>query len=164
MSPSGAFRSLHCLIYKVLARPPQRRSMFYLTTSSGFCQALFSTFSKFFRRLSQLFAALSDSSFILPELPEFVKHFFRFARSFFALDAGTTAAFQTACLLYQTFPPLSTFSSKIFHFFCFLFPLSFYPVSSSRLYRHSLPYRTQIAWFFALFSVHIGHLSYILLL
>ena len=68
----------------------------------------FSTFSKFFRRLSQLFAVPSDSSFILPELPGFVKHFFRFIRSFFALDAGPTAAFQTACLLYQPFPFLSS--------------------------------------------------------
>ena len=57
--------------------------MFYLTTSSSFCQALFSTFSKFFQRLSQLFAALSDSSFILPELSEFVKHFFSLRSKFF---------------------------------------------------------------------------------
>ena len=148
---SGAFRSLHCLIYKVLARPPQRRNVLYLTTSFGFCQALFSTFSKFFRRLPRLSAALSDSPSSISELPEFVKSFFYFVLKFqgaflsayrrsqiahqvyqsfqslsstfftslksFRSLAGTTAAFQTACLLYQTLPHLSTGIFQIFQLF-----------------------------------------------
>lgn len=68
----------------------------------------FFNFFEVFRRLSQLFAALSDSSFILPELPEFVKHFFRFARSFFALDTGVSTASQIAYLVYQNFQDLSS--------------------------------------------------------
>ena len=49
---SGAFRSLHCLIYKVLARAAQRRNSCYLITSGSVCQVLFSTFFKIFFALS----------------------------------------------------------------------------------------------------------------
>ena len=52
MPNSGAFRSLHCLIYKVLARAAQRRNICYLITSDSVCQVLFSTFSKSFFVLS----------------------------------------------------------------------------------------------------------------
>ena len=111
----------------------------------------FSTFSKFFRRLPRLSAALSDSPSSISELPEFVKHFFHFVLKFqgaflsayrrsqiahqvyqsfqslsstffaslksFRSLAGTTAAFQTACLLYQTLPHLSTGIFQIFQLF-----------------------------------------------
>ena len=161
---SGAFRSLHCLIYKVLARPPQRRNVLYLTTSVSFCQALFSTFSKFFRRLPRLSAALSDSSSIISELPEFVKCFFHFVENFFALSLARPPRFRQ--LAYYTRPSL-----LCQHFFPrFLFSSNYLSPGACAtlffLFPH-LPYardRAQNASFFAPFMVHIGYLSYILLL
>ena len=114
---SGAFRSLHCLIYKVLARPPQRRNVLYLTTSFGFCQALFSTFSKFFRRLPRLSAALSDSPSSISELPEFVKHFFHFVEIFFALSLARPPRFRQLAYYTRPFP----FCQHIFPSFCCFF-------------------------------------------
>ena len=51
MSNSGAFRSLHCLIYKVLAPSAQRRNICYFSRFISVCQVLFSTFFKFFSTL-----------------------------------------------------------------------------------------------------------------
>ena len=72
MHPSGAFRSLHCLIYKVHA---SRRNICYLSTSFSVCQVLFSSFFNFFEALS--FARFRRSLGILPYLSAFVKYFFQ---------------------------------------------------------------------------------------
>ena len=50
---------------------------------------------------------------------------FHFVEIFFALDAGTTAAFQTACLPYQILPLLST-PFYVFSFFLFQLSNSIY--------------------------------------
>ena len=93
------------------------RQLIYFTRAAWVCQALFSLRSKFFRSQPQRFRRFSDSLNILSKLSWIVKNFFCFVKNFFALDAGTTAAFQTACLLYQTHPPLSTLFFKIFPLF-----------------------------------------------
>ena len=135
---SGAFRSLHCLIYKVLARPPQRRNVLYLTTSFGFCQALFSTFSKFFRRLPRLSAALSDSPSSISELPEFVKHFFHFVEIFFALSLARPPRFRQLAYYTRPFPFCQHFFPSFCRSFIFLTPAHqpaasplFFPIHSS---------------------------------
>ena len=94
--------------------------MFYLTTSSGFCQALFSTFSKFFRRSTQLFAALSDRSFILPEPLEFVKLFFHFAGSFSLSTLARPPRFRQLAYLTRFF----LFCQHLFTYFRFFFSSS----------------------------------------
>ena len=117
-SNSGAFRSLHCLIYKVLAPfrvrcgtftilPQAFRFVkyffrlfsksFFRTRLAGACRseawlsyhiflALSSTFFDSFQNLflTQPLSRLSLESLItLPQLPAFVKPFFRFPQNFF---------------------------------------------------------------------------------
>ena len=161
---SGAFRSLHCLIYKVLARPPQRRSMFYLTTSSGFCQALFSTFSKFFGACRS-FSPLSQTAHL------FYQSFLSLSSTFFAslevFSPSTLArppCFRQLAYYTSPFALCQHFFLKFFNNLQntpsplntgYSFPSSYLQISSRR---------TQIAWFSALFRVHIVNLSYILLI
>ena len=85
-SNSGAFRSLHCLIYKVLAAASvAERFLFYHTFSS-----LSSTFFNFFRSFfNTLLAPLSasESFVILSHQLSFVKCFFQLFQSFSALNS-----------------------------------------------------------------------------
>ena len=84
---SGAFRSLHCLIYKVLAPLRSARNIHYFTTTFSVCQALFSTFFKVF--CARLSKRLLGSSAILPQTFPFVKYFFRlFSKSFSQRSSG----------------------------------------------------------------------------
>ena len=113
MPNSGAFRSLHCLIYKVLARAAQRRNIWYLTTFSSICQVLFSTFFKIFFVLSFPSRRLSDGLVIISGLPEFVKHFFRVSWKLFRTppprrlrlrQLADSSRFPSVCqVLFQTF-------------------------------------------------------------
>ena len=80
---SGAFRSLHCLIYKVLARAAQRRNSCYLITSVPVCQALFSTFFEVLFRTCLPGTRSPDSSAILPNPHHFVNTFLLLFFSFF---------------------------------------------------------------------------------
>ena len=149
-SNSGAFRSLHCLIYKVLAqrlsvaehslsyhsflrlsstfstffkiffrarlswRPLQK--LRYLITLLRTCQALFSTFPKFFQRflcspgLDQKAWLLYHNRFALSS------PFFIFLRTF-SSPSGTLCLCQTACIIYQILSALSTPFSKKFQVF-----------------------------------------------
>ena len=84
MLNSGAFRSLHCLIYKVLAplRSVAEHSLSYHTQ-----EALSSTFFDFFQNLFSYSTARpsrSESFVILPRSLGFVKHFFQLFQSFFS--------------------------------------------------------------------------------
>ena len=91
---SGAFGSLHCLIYKVLARAPSERKLYYLTTFNRLCQALFSTFFEALQRSRA--RSLSDSSLILPESEPFVKPFLSLLFKFFPRARRASPSCQTA--------------------------------------------------------------------
>ena len=154
---SGAFRSLHCLIYKVLAPLRSARNIHYFTTTFSVCQALFQLFSKFFApasrrgcsvaqlsyhrrfRLSSTFfdffqnlfrtglpEGLSfDSSITLPQLPDFVKPFFRFSQESFASFLFQPRPSATARLIYHFSPALSSAFCHFFKFFLNHVSLSF---------------------------------------
>ena len=119
MPNSGAFRSLHCLIYKVLVLPAQRRNAYYLTTLFRACQALFSiSFEIFFRARFVCFLCLVRSFCIIPDSLSLVKYFFRFLSKSFPLSAVVLPYRQTAQLVYQTLPDLSSlFFDSIKSFF-----------------------------------------------
>ena len=69
--PSGAFRFVRCLIYKV--HVPQPRNSHYFTTCLPSCQLLFCLFQTFFvDRILLMCAALSDGFVRLPRLEAFV--------------------------------------------------------------------------------------------
>ena len=68
----------------------------------------FSTFSKFFRRLPRLSAALSDSPSSISELPEFVKSFFYFVLKFQGAFLSAYRRSQIAYQVYQSFQSLSS--------------------------------------------------------
>ena len=68
MPNSGAFRSLHCLIYKVLAPSAQRRNIYYLSTTFSVCQVLFSTFFEVVFYLAAFRFAEKLSDYIRPFL------------------------------------------------------------------------------------------------
>lgn len=111
MPNSGAFRSLHCLIYKVLALTARRRNICYLITNLSVCQALFSTFFKSFvpepfGSFGQLIEYIRSSSVCQVLFSTFSKFFQRF-EAFLPLS-------RTAWLFYQTFHRLS---STFFDFF-----------------------------------------------
>ena len=120
MPNSGAFRSLHCLIYKVLAPSAQRRNIYYLTTLFRTCQVLFSiSFEIFFHtRFVSFFSCLVRSFCIIPDSLSLVKYFFRFLSKSFPLSAVVLPYRQTAQLVYQTLPDLSSlFFDSIKSFF-----------------------------------------------
>ena len=73
--PSGAFRFVRCLIYKV--HVPQPRNSHYLTTCLPSCQLLFYLFQTFFvDRILLMCAALSDSFVRLPYTESFCNPYF----------------------------------------------------------------------------------------
>ena len=124
MPNSGAFRSLHCLIYKVLAPSAQRRNIYYLTTLFRTCQVLFSiSFEIFFHtRFVSFFSCLVRRFCIIPDSLSLVKYFFRFLSKSFPLSAVVLPYRQTAQLVYQTLPDLSSlFSTQSNLFFDSLF-------------------------------------------
>ena len=83
MPNSGAFRSLHCLIYKVLAPSAQRRNIWYFSRSVRVCQVLFSTFFEVFSALSSAPVFLPNSLTILSNHFRFVKHYFQLFKTFY---------------------------------------------------------------------------------
>ena len=112
-SNSGAFRSLHCLIYKVLAAASvAERFLFYHTFLS-----LSSTFFNFFRSFfSTLLAPLSasESFVILSHQLSFVKCFFQLFQSFFGPRLASSLFLSKAWLSYHIRFRLS---SAFFRFF-----------------------------------------------
>ena len=120
MPNSGAFRSLHCLIYKVLARAAQRRNICYLITSDSVCQVLFSTFFKIFFRTQlsepsvsqtaclfyQTFQSLSSTFF------KFLENFFRPRRSprLRLRQLADSSRFKSVCQTSFTRSPLTLVS------------------------------------------------------
>ena len=120
MPNSGAFRSLHCLIYKVLAPSAQRRNIYYLTTLFRTCQVLFSISFEIFShtRFVSFSSCLVRSFCIIPDSLSLVKYFFRFLPKSFPLSAVVLPYRQTAQLVYQTLPDLSSlFFDSIKSFF-----------------------------------------------
>ena len=94
---SGAFRSLHCLIYKVLAPSASAAEHCYLNRLTSVCQALFSTFFEVFSAPSSVPTFPPDSLISLPNHSRFVKHYFLLFQNFFrAARSCSTAAGQLA--------------------------------------------------------------------
>ena len=116
-SNSGAFRSLHCLIYKVLAPFRVRCGTFtILPQAFRFVKYFFDFFQNLFSYPARRSLPLGSLA-ILPHLPRFVKYFFRFFSKSFSyptavapfareLDYFTTAS----CFCQAPF----SFSSKLF--------------------------------------------------
>ena len=108
-SLSGAFRSLHCLIYKVLAPSASAAErMLSYHAARLLSSSFFNFFRSSFSACRRPSAALSDSSFILPEPLEFVKLFFASLGSFFSACPLAYRRSQTARLFYQSFQSLSS--------------------------------------------------------
>ena len=161
---SGAFRSLHCLIYKVLARPPQRRNVLYLTTSFCFCQALFQLFRSFFGACLG-FPPLSQTAHQAYQSSQSLSSTFFTSLKSFLLSRWHDRRVSDSLL---TIPDLSPFVNTFFQLFAsFLFSS---PQHTSQLLPLSsflfipLCHWARNAWFSAPFTVHIVYLSYILLL
>ena len=105
---TGAFRSLHCLIYKV--HVPMRNSR-YSTTAHLLCQVLFSTF---FKVLFQSSTPHHGSSITIPNLRRFVNTLFSSLKMF----RITRLQLETARLIYHLPTPLSI---PFFDFFILFF-------------------------------------------
>ena len=150
---SGAFRSLHCLIYKVLAPPPQRRNTRYFTTGSLVCQALFSTFFKSFSGALNLAARSQTACSFYQNSGPLSSPFFQFLELFSsrrprALPRPRQLAYYTkSFLLCQLL-----FSKKSKFFLIRLYSLS-YPISQA-----------PFAWFSAGNRIYTGSFLYILYL
>ena len=82
----------------------------------------FSTFSKFFRRLPRLSAALSDSPLSISEPPEFVKSFVHFVEIFFALSLARPPRFRQLAYYTRPFPLCQHIFPSFCCFFIFLSP------------------------------------------
>ena len=127
---TGAFRSLHCLIYKVLA--PLRLSAVpeYLTTSLPVCQALFSTFFKVFSDSTPQFSSLGqvlarasqrrNIRYLTTFAPVCQALFSTSSKFFLRLTPGSPVS-PTAQLDYHILPTLSIPSPYFFRLF-FNFP------------------------------------------
>ena len=113
-SNSGAFRSLHCLIYKVLARAAQRRNICYLITSDSVCQVLFSTFFKIFFRTQLSEPSASQTACLFYQTFQSLSStFFKFLENFFRprrplrlrlRQLTDSSRFKSVCqVLFQTF-------------------------------------------------------------
>ena len=124
MPNSGAFRSLHCLIYKVLIPLRLVRNIRYSNTLAKLCQALFRLFSKSFSYSFRSPEPL-ESFAILPHSSALVKHFFQLFQSFFRCPACSAGLAQKAWLSYHTSLSLSS------PFFIFL--ETFFVAPSKRL-------------------------------
>ena len=92
MPNSGAFRSLHCLIYKVLVPSAFRRNICYSITLFRTCQALFSTSFEIFFCTQLALSSSSNSSVIIPGSFRFVKPFFRSLSKSFSLPSRRAPA------------------------------------------------------------------------
>ena len=114
MPNSGAFRSLHCLIYKVLARAAQRRNICYLITSDSVCQVLFSTFFKIFFRTQLSEPSASQTACLFYQTFQSLSStFFKFLENFFRprcplrlrlRQLADFSRFKSVCqVLFQTF-------------------------------------------------------------
>ena len=114
MPNSGAFRSLHCLIYKVLARAAQRRNICYLITSDSVCQVLFSTFLKIFFRTQLSEPSASQTACLFYQTFQSLSStFFKFLENFFRprcplrlrlRQLADFSRFKSVCqVLFQTF-------------------------------------------------------------
>ena len=91
MPNSGAFRSLHCLIYKVLVPSAQRRNIYYSITLSRTCQVLFSiSFETFFPVLNSLSQAAQIALSLYRTRSLLSSPFFDFFRNLFPLPSCRT--------------------------------------------------------------------------
>ena len=116
MPNSGAFRSLHCLIYKVLAPSAQRRNINYLSTTLFVCQALFPTSFEVFLQRSHPNPSGPDSLIRLSHLICFVKTYFSSQQNFFRCRPLKLDCSRTACLMYHPVQLLSTPFFALFRF------------------------------------------------
>ena len=89
---SGAFRSLHCLIYKVLAPSAQRRNIAILTHRSSFVKPFFLLFSKFFRTLIQTHPASGQLDYFTTFTPLCQAFFASFLKFFISLHKSVSFA------------------------------------------------------------------------
>ena len=115
----------------------------------------FSTFSKFFRRLPRLSAALSDSPSSISELPEFVKHFFHFVEIFFALSLARPPRFRQFAYYTRPFPFCQHFFPSFCRSFIFLIP-AHQPAASPLLFPiySSMPLGTKRMVFRTFYGSH----------
>ena len=153
-------------VFSALASAFRRslRQLIYYIRASRVCQVLFSLRFEVSKRFPFGLPPFSDSSSSISELPEFVKQFFHFVE-IFSLSRWHDRRVSDSLL---TIPDLSFFVNTFFQGFSFssnyLSPGAC--ATLFFLFPH-LPYardRAQNASFFAPFMVHIGYLSYILLL
>ena len=114
-SNSGAFRSLHCLIYKVLAPTAEAvRNSSILAQPVAFVKLFFQLFSKFFELSSSSEGFRADSFDRLPHLSQLVNTFFLLFRSFLLPSGPLLDRRRTACIIYHPSSPLSTPFSPFF--------------------------------------------------
>lgn len=92
-SNSGAFRSLHCLIYKVLAAASVAERFLSYHTFLSLSSTFFNFFRSFFSAWLTLLSA-SESFVILSHQLSFVKCFFQLFQSFSALDSLPASSFR----------------------------------------------------------------------
>ena len=97
--------------------PCSVRNIHYLTTGLPVCQVLFSTFFKVFFVPDSPSGLSLESLTILPQLPAFVKPFFRFSRNLFLKLPSQPRPSATARLIYQIPHTLSIPFSIFFEIF-----------------------------------------------
>ena len=154
-SNSGAFRSLHCLIYKVLAAASvAERFLFYHTFSS-----LSSTFFNFFRSFfSTLLAPLSasESFVILSHQLSFVKCFFQLFQSFFGARLASSLFLSKAWLSYHISFRLSSAFFRFFWTFSLGPPEPRSPLGQLAYYTKSSPLCQYLSWKKSVFFSHLN--------
>ena len=107
-SNSGAFRSLHCLIYKVLVPLRSRsRNIHYSSTLFQICQALFRLFSQSFLCSPCRFRAARRLCY-LTTFPRTCQALFSTFLKFFRSQLRSPGLFHKAWLSYHTSFPLSS--------------------------------------------------------
>ena len=118
MPNSGAFRSLHCLIYKVLARAAQRRNICYPITSDSVCQVLFSTFFKiFFRTQLSEPSAPQTACLFYQTFQSLSSTFSSFLKTFSGPAALRVSALDSLLILADSNPFVKYFSRLFSNFF-----------------------------------------------
>ena len=157
-SNSGAFRSLHCLIYKVLAAASVAEHFLFYHTFLSLSSTFFNFFRSFFSTLLALLSA-SKSFVILSHQLSFVKCFFQLFQSFFGPRLASSLFLSKAWLSYHICFRLS---SAFFRFFWTFFPRPSRTPPPSRtarllyqiLHPLSIPFLKKICVFFALKQRH----------
>ena len=149
------FFQLFSKFFQYFARSAFRfRKLCYFITSAFFCQVLFSTFSKFFRRSTRFQPLPLESLIILPHLLPFVKCFFQILLNLFPSALQNPAPLSDSSLTIPNPSPfVNTFREKNWKF-----------LEICRFLSVPAGLRAHFTWFFAGIGIYTADFSYILLL